>query len=84
MKKIILFLLILIMYSSCVVEPIYNCECTTKVYEVTEFNGQVIESQLVGYQQVNDDCRLNGEYYITNVVWNGPYKHYTLYETYCN
>lgn len=79
-KTILFVLFITLLFNSCT-EPLCNCQCTTKVYEVTELNDTVIESQLVGYEQGND-CNSEG-YYITDIYWDGPYKHYRLYETYC-
>lgn len=82
MKKIILFLFILFSVYSCTVDLNY-CDCTRKVYEVTEYQGEVIDSRLIKYRQFNGNCDDDEGYYISNIFWNGSYKHYTLTETHC-
>lgn len=81
MKKIALLLLLTL--TSCVIEPYNNCSCVDKTYEVTEYQGEIIDQQQVGYYQFNGNCNDDNGYFITNISWNGPYKHYTLTETYC-
>lgn len=82
--KKILMLLLISLSMSCTIEPLCNCSCTEKTYEVTEYQGEIIEQQQTGYVQFNGNCNdNNGGYYVTNITWNGPYKHYTLIETYC-
>ncbi len=82
-KLISILSLLLVINISCTIEPLYNCRCTEKTYVITEYQGQIIEQQQVGYVQFNGDCSINGGYYISNVIWDGYYKHYRLTETYC-
>jgi hypothetical protein len=85
MKKTLLLLSILFVLNSCtvVIDDYGRCNCTEKRYQVTEYNGQIIQSYQIGYLQSYNSCNRSGNTYIENVRYNGNYKYYISTQIYC-